>query len=131
MLGVAREVAALTGAPLKRPESPVPPSTSDATLPVKDLAPDLCGRFSGRVVRNVNAEAPTPEWMVRSPGALRPALVTALVDISNYVMLELGRRSHIFDLDKIHGGSTCAGRERRAAEAAQRQTVEVDRGRAA
>jgi phenylalanyl-tRNA synthetase beta chain len=102
--GVAREVAALTGAPLKTLEFPAAP-VADATLvAVKISAPDLCGRFSGRVVRNVNTKAATPQWMVDKLARCGQRSVTALVDISNYVMFELGRPSHIFDLDKIHGG---------------------------
>jgi phenylalanyl-tRNA synthetase beta chain len=101
--GVAREVAALTGAPLKAPAFPAVAAT-DAKLPVKISAPDLCGRFSGRVVRNVNTKAATPQWMVDRLARCGQRSVTALVDISNYVMFELGRPSHIFDLDKIHGG---------------------------
>ncbi|HEY2977788.1 MAG TPA: phenylalanine--tRNA ligase subunit beta, partial [Burkholderiaceae bacterium] len=62
--GIAREVSALTGAPLKTPAiAPVKPK-HDGRLPVKIEAPDLCGRFSGRTVRNVNTKAATPRWMV-------------------------------------------------------------------
>jgi len=106
VFGVAREVAALTGAPLVEPVfTPVPVSLQDR-LPVKVQAPDLCGRFSGRVVRGVNTQAITPAWMVERLARCGQRSVTALVDISNYVMFELGRPSHIFDLDKIHGGLT-------------------------
>ncbi|MFL6694973.1 MAG: phenylalanine--tRNA ligase subunit beta [Ramlibacter sp.] len=102
--GVARELSALTGAPLNAPTfQPVKPA-HDARLRVKVNAPDLCGRFSGRVVRNVNTQAPTPAWMVDRLARCGQRSVTALVDISNYVMFEFGRPSHIFDLDKIHGG---------------------------
>ncbi|MEJ6023504.1 phenylalanine--tRNA ligase subunit beta [Ramlibacter sp. PS4R-6] len=101
--GVARELSALTGAPLKEPKfEPVQPK-HDAKLKVKISAPDLCGRFSGRVVRNVNTKAKTPQWMVDRLARCGQRSVTALVDISNYVMFEFGRPSHIFDLDKIHG----------------------------
>ena len=102
--GVAREVAALTGSPLKTLAFPaVAPSLSDK-LAVKVSASDLCGRFSGRIVRNLNSQATTPAWMVDRLARCGQRSVTALVDISNYVMFELGRPSHIFDLDKIHGG---------------------------
>ncbi|HPH14795.1 MAG TPA: phenylalanine--tRNA ligase subunit beta, partial [Burkholderiaceae bacterium] len=102
--GVARELAALTGEPLKTPTFPAVPVTSTDKLTVKVSAPDLCGRFSGRVVRNVNPKASTPQWMVDRLARCGQRSVTALVDISNYVMFEFGRPSHIFDLDKIHGG---------------------------
>ncbi|CAJ0817011.1 Phenylalanine--tRNA ligase beta subunit [Ralstonia wenshanensis] len=104
--GVAREVSALTGAPIMMPSmAPVAVTLADK-LPVKVEAPDLCGRFSGRIIRGVNAHAKTPAWMVSRIERAGMRSVSALVDISNYVMLELGRPSHVFDLDKIHGGLT-------------------------
>ncbi len=104
VFGVAREVAALTGAPLNVPSIPALAVGNPDKLAVKVSAPDLCGRFSGRIVRNVNPQAATPPWMVDRLARCGQRSVTALVDISNYVMFELGRPSHIFDLDKIHGG---------------------------
>ena len=102
--GVAREVSALTGTALSVPvHAAVPPSHQDQ-LPVRIHAPDLCGRFSGRVVRNINPKASTPRWMTERLARCGQRSVSALVDISNYVMFELGRPSHIFDLDRIHGG---------------------------
>jgi phenylalanyl-tRNA synthetase beta chain len=99
--GIAREVSALTGAPLLAPAiTPVAPK-HDAKLPVRIEAADLCGRFSGRVVRGVNTQAKTPAWMVDRLARCGQRSVAPLVDISNYVMFELGRPSHIFDLDKI------------------------------
>ena len=104
VLGVAREVAALTGAPLKVPAiAPVAAGLSEV-LPVKIAATDLCGRVSGRIVRHVNPQAQTPAWMVDRLARCGQRSVSALVDISNYVMFELGRPTHIFDLEKIHGG---------------------------
>lgn len=102
--GVARELAALTGAPLKAQVFPAVAVNDQSRLPVKISAPDLCGRFSGRVVKNLNPQAKTPQWMVDKLARCGQRSVTALVDISNYVMFELGRPSHIFDLDKINGG---------------------------
>ncbi len=104
--GVAREVAALTGAPLLPLDvAPIAASNSQV-LPVKVLAPDLCGRFSGRVVRKLNTQAKTPAWMVERLARCGQRSVSALVDISNYVMFESGQPTHIFDLDKIAGGLT-------------------------
>ena len=102
--GVAREVSALTGAPLKTQSFPAVAVTDTTRLAIKISAPDLCGRFSGRVVKNVNTQAKTPQWMIDKLARCGQRSVTALVDISNYVMFELGRPSHIFDLDKIRGG---------------------------
>jgi len=104
VFGVARELSALTGSPLTQPANPKTAVTTSDVLPVKVSAPDLCGRFSGRVIRGVNPKAATPAWMVDRLARCGQRSVTALVDISNYVMFELGRPSHIFDLDKIHGG---------------------------
>ncbi|WP_343589257.1 phenylalanine--tRNA ligase subunit beta [Paracidovorax wautersii] len=102
--GIARELSALTGAPLRSPQFPPVPAALEERLPVKVSAPDLCGRFSGRIVRNVNTRVATPAWMVDRLARCGQRSVSPLVDISNYVMFELGRPSHIFDLDKIHGG---------------------------
>ncbi|MBK1711384.1 phenylalanine--tRNA ligase subunit beta [Rubrivivax gelatinosus] len=100
--GIAREVSALTGTPLVTPAiAPVVPA-HDQRLPVEVQAADLCGRFSGRVVRGVNTQAKTPQWIVDRLARCGQRSVSALVDISNYVMFEFGRPSHIFDLDKIH-----------------------------
>jgi phenylalanyl-tRNA synthetase beta chain len=99
--GIAREVSALTGAPLRAPAFPPVPVTHDARLPVRVIDSDLCGRFSGRIVRGVNPLAKTPAWMVDRLARCGQRSVSALVDISNYVMFEFGRPSHIFDLDKI------------------------------
>jgi phenylalanyl-tRNA synthetase beta chain len=102
--GVARELSALTGAPLVEPKFDAVAPKNDAKLRVKVSAPDLCGRFSGRVIRNVDTQAKTPQWMVERLAGCGQRSVTALVDISNYVMFEFGRPTHIFDFDKIHGG---------------------------
>ncbi|PUE47418.1 phenylalanine--tRNA ligase subunit beta [Limnohabitans sp. 2KL-1] len=102
--GIAREVSALTGAPLKAPTFPLVATQISDKLAVKVQAPDLCGRFSGRVVKGVNTKAQTPQWMVDRLARCGQRSVSPLVDISNYVMFEFGRPSHIFDLDKIHGG---------------------------
>ncbi|MFZ6674425.1 phenylalanine--tRNA ligase subunit beta [Undibacterium sp. Xuan67W] len=103
VLGVAREVSALTGTTLVTPEINPVAVTLQETLKVKISAPDLCGRFSGRVIRGVNAKASTPDWMKQRLERSGQRPISALVDISNYVMLELGRPTHVFDLDKIHG----------------------------
>ena len=103
VFGIAREVAALTGAPLKRLAIQPVEVAHAQRLPVEVQAPDLCGRFSGRVVRGVDTQAQTPAWMVERLARCGQRSVSALVDISNYVMFEFGQPTHIFDLDKIHG----------------------------
>ena len=125
--GIAREVAALTGAPLRTPAfAPVPPS-HDQRLPVRVEAADLCGRFSGRVVRGVDTKARTPAWMVERLARCGQRSVTALVDISNYVMFEFGRPTHIFDLDKIHDALVVRwGRPGETLKLLNGNTIEVD-----
>jgi phenylalanyl-tRNA synthetase beta chain len=102
VLGVAREVSALTGAPLNLPRfTPVEPA-HDARVPVRIEATDLCGRWVGRVVHGVDPKATTPAWIVDRLARCGQRSVSPLVDISNYVMFELGRPSHIFDHARIH-----------------------------
>ncbi|MDB5880268.1 MAG: pheT, partial [Ramlibacter sp.] len=101
--GVARELSALTGAPLRKAEFDAVKPVHDAKLKVHVADSDLCGRFSGRIVRNVNTAAKTPQWMIERLERCGQRSIAPLVDISNYVMFEFGRPSHIFDHDKIHG----------------------------
>jgi len=127
VLGVAREVSALTGEPLHVPTARQVPVTTDEVLPVKISAPDLCGRFSGRVIRGLNARAETPDWMKRHLERSGQRPVSALVDISNFVMFELGRPSHVFDLHKIHGGLDVRwGRKGESLKLLNGNTIEVD-----
>lgn len=125
--GIAREVSALTGSPLIEPAFPSVAAPLQDRLPVRVEAPDLCGRFTGRIVRGVNTRATTPAWMVERLARCGQRSVSPLVDISNYVMFELGRPSHIFDLDKIHGGLQVRwGREGESLKLLNGNTVAVD-----
>lgn len=99
--GVGREVQALTGASLKTFDFTPVDVTLDETMPVRIDAPDLCGRFAGRIIRGVNAKAETPDYIKQRIAAAGMRPVSALVDISNYVMLELGRPTHVFDIKNI------------------------------
>ncbi len=103
VLGIAREVAALTGAKLKKPDIRKIKAKSDARHPVRITDVDGCGRFAGRVIRNVNAAAPTPAWMRQRLERAGQRSISALVDVTNYVMLELGRPLHVYDQDKLRG----------------------------
>jgi phenylalanyl-tRNA synthetase beta chain len=103
VLGVARELAAITGVPLQAPAIDKVPARSEARHPVRIAAPEGCGRFSGRVIRGVNASAPTPQWMKQRLERAGQRSISALVDVTNYVMLELGRPLHVYDLDKLRG----------------------------
>jgi phenylalanyl-tRNA synthetase beta chain len=125
--GIARELSALTGAPLKTPAISAVKVQNEQRLKVTVQATDLCGRFSGRVVQGVNPQATTPAWMVERLARCGQRSVSALVDISNYVMFECGRPSHIFDLDKIHGGLQVRwGRAGETLELLNGNTITVD-----
>jgi phenylalanyl-tRNA synthetase beta chain len=125
--GIAREVSALTDTPLLQPEFPKAFVQIQDRLPVSVQAPDLCGRFSGRIVRGVNTTTQTPAWMVERLARCGQRSISPLVDISNYVMFELGRPSHIFDLDKIHGGLQVRwGREGEQLKLLNGNTVAID-----
>lgn len=101
ILGIAREVGALTQTTVNDPPvDPVPVVIPDRVT-VNIQAPDLCARFTGRVVRGVNARVPTPGWMVQRLERAGQRSVSVLVDISNYLMIERGRPTHVFDLDKL------------------------------
>ena len=106
LTGIAREVHAVTGAELKLPEIHEAAVTTDAAHAVKIEASDLCARYTSRVITGLNAKAKTPEWMVERLERCGQRPISALVDISNYVLLELGRPTHFFDLDKLSGTVT-------------------------
>ena len=102
--GIAREVAAVTGAPLILTDTKPVRATINDRLSVTLEATQACPRYCGRMVRGVNATVASPEWMTRrlAMSGIRP--VSALVDITNYVMLELGQPLHAFDAAKLDGG---------------------------
>lgn len=103
VLGIARDVSAMTATPLAGPELAPVPATIKDTWPVEQVVPEACPRFAGRVVRGIDAGAATPVWMVER---LRRAGIRAIhpvVDVTNYVMLELGQPLHAYDLAKLAG----------------------------
>ena len=90
-------------------------------------APEGCGRFAGRVIRNVDAAAPTPAWMRERLERAGQRSISALVDVTNYVMLELGRPLHVYDLDKLRGAIDVRwGRAGEKVLLLNGQTVDVD-----
>jgi phenylalanyl-tRNA synthetase beta chain len=101
ILGVAREVAALTGATFYPPVISPVANGCDAIFPVSISDPGGCGRFTGRVIRNVNARAATPQWIRQRLERAGQRCISALVDVTNYIMLELGRPLHVYDVDKL------------------------------
>ena len=103
ILGIARDVAALTGASLKAAHFDVPAATIDDVYPVELVEPAGCPRFAGRVVRGVNLKARSPLWMVERLRRAGLREIHPVVDVTNYVMLELGQPLHAYDLAKLQG----------------------------
>lgn len=104
MVGVAREVAARLGMPLKRPEILVKesgPAVSELTS-VEILDPDLCPRYTARVIRGVRV-GESPEWLKRCLTAAGVRSINNVVDVTNYVLMELGQPLHAFDYDRLSG----------------------------
>jgi phenylalanyl-tRNA synthetase beta chain len=104
LAGLARDVSALYNVPVTRPVVPAVPAAHDEVRPVEVTAPAACPRYLGRVIRNVDLSKPTPLWMVERLRRSDVRSIDAAVDITNYVMLELGQPMHAFDLAEINGG---------------------------
>jgi phenylalanyl-tRNA synthetase beta chain len=103
LMGMAREVSAITGATLCAPKWTPANVTIADKLKVAVESTDLCGRFAGRVIRGVNPKAKTPDWIVQRLSRAGQRSISPLVDLSNYVMLEIGQPTHVFDIDKLTG----------------------------
>ena len=101
--GIAREVVALTQCEHNAFTIPTVPVSTGRMQAVRIDAPADCGRFLARVIEGVDANATTPSWMVQRLQRSGIRSISALVDIGNYVMLELGQPMHIFDADKVTG----------------------------
>ncbi len=104
MEGVAREVGTLTGTDLTPPAFEPVAATCDERIPIDVQAPEACPRYLGRVIRGINPGAGTPLWMQEKlrRGGIRS--LGPVVDVTNYVLLELGQPMHAFDLGKLSGG---------------------------
>ena len=103
LMGMAREVSAITGTTLCAPKWTAPNVSITDKLKVTIENTDLCGRFAGRVIRGVNPQAKTPDWIIQRLCHAGQRSISALVDLSNYVMLEMGQPTHVFDIDKLTG----------------------------
>lgn len=102
--GLAREVGVLNDCPVTEPRIEAVPATIDATFPVRVSDPEGCPRYLGRVIRDVDVSRPTPSWMVEKLRRCGLRSIDAVVDVTNYVLLELGQPLHAFDLERLRGG---------------------------
>ena len=102
MVGIAREISAFTGKPLREPKITVKEKGVAASklmkLEVRDA--EMCPRYSARVIRNITI-GPSPDWMAARLTAAGMRPISNIVDVTNYVMLELGQPLHAFDYDKV------------------------------
>ena len=103
LVGIAREVAAITGAPLELPPIADAPTASTATLGVRIEDAEACPRFAARIIEGIDARAPTPAWMRERIERSGIRAISAIVDITNYVMLELGQPLHAYDNRLLEG----------------------------
>ncbi len=113
MLGVAREVAAILNRPLKMPPTEITGTIPAGEEPVKvDIEdPDLCRRYVARLLKNVKV-GPSPYWMQNRLRAAGVRPISNVVDVTNYVMMELGQPMHAFDYNKLHDGHIIVRRAR-------------------
>ncbi len=106
LMGMAREVSAITGAPLCAPKWNLPVVSIQDKRKVTIENKELCGRFAGRMIRGINPKTKTPDWIVQRLARAGQRSISALVDLSNYVMLEMGQPTHVFDIDQLNGDIT-------------------------
>jgi len=104
VLGLAREVAALTQTRIRAPAGAFAPGGQGPVLPVTLEAPAACPRFAGCIVRGIDNHAATPLWMRERLRRAGVRSISPVVDVTNYVMLELGQPMHAYDLAMLTGG---------------------------
>src|SRR6185436_5436810 len=115
VLGLAREVSAITGAPLMPPDESEPPATGPGRVEdhvgLRIEAPELCPRYMARVLTDVTL-GPSPPWLRARLAAAGMRPISNVVDVTNYVMLLLGQPLHAFDLDLVAGPEIVVRRAR-------------------
>ncbi|GKX52748.1 phenylalanine--tRNA ligase subunit beta [Budvicia aquatica] len=104
IIGVARDVAVINKLPLTEPDMTSVAASIQDQFPIQVDAPKACPRYLGRVVKGINVKAPTPLWMSEKLRRCGIRSIDPVVDVTNYVLLELGHPMHAFDLNRIDGG---------------------------
>jgi len=107
--GIAREVGVLNSQSVNEVEIVAVQPTIDDTLSITIEAEEACPRYLGRIIKGINLNAQTPLWMVEKLRRCGTRAIDPVVDVTNYVLLELGHPMHAFDLAKIDGGADDAG----------------------
>ncbi len=102
--GIAREVSVLHNQPVTSPDIPQIAASINDTFPITLDAPDGCPRYLGRIIRNIDQNAESPQWMQEKLRRSGIKCIDPVVDVTNYVMMELGQPMHSFDFDKLEGG---------------------------
>lgn len=127
VLGIAREVAALTDTALKPSDVPPVPPVIDDVYPLRLDDPQACPRFAGRVIRGIDPAVRSPLWLTERLRRSGIRAIHPVVDVTNYVMLELGQPMHAYDLARLSG--TIRPRFAKAGEAVtllDERSVKVD-----
>jgi phenylalanyl-tRNA synthetase beta chain len=125
--GIAREVGLLNDLPVSEPAiTPVVPAIDDS-FPVELVAPERCPHFVGRVIRGIDVSRPSPLWLQEKLRRVGLRSIDAVVDVTNYVMMELGQPMHAFDFNKLRGGIRVRTAEQgESLELLDGQTVELN-----
>ena len=101
--GIAREVGVLFRAPVQSPAINAVAATINDTFPVSLSAAAACSRYVGRIIRNIDISRPSPAWLQDKLARAGLRSIDAVVDVTNYVLVELGQPMHAFDLNKLSG----------------------------
>jgi len=129
LAGVAREVGLLNSLPEVVPSIDAVPATIEDSLPVELVAPERCPRFVGRVLRGIDIARPSPLWLQEKLRRVGVRSIDAVVDVTNYVMMELGQPMHAFDLNALQGGIRVrTAQAGESLELLDGQTVKLDTG---
>ncbi|MFC1699198.1 phenylalanine--tRNA ligase subunit beta [Candidatus Omnitrophota bacterium] len=120
ILGIAREVAAVTGKKIKFPKISAIRGKASLRIPIQIQDKNLCPRYLGRAIKNIKV-GPSPDWLVERLEAMGVHSVNNIVDVTNFCLLEFGQPLHAFDLDKLEGSRLVV---RRAKSAEQIVTID-------
>ncbi|CAA0086911.1 Phenylalanine--tRNA ligase beta subunit [Zhongshania aliphaticivorans] len=127
--GIAREAAVLSDLSFTEPANGEVQATISDVLPITVQAPSDCPRYLGRVIKNVDVSAPSPLWLQEKLRRCGLRSIDAVVDVTNFILLELGQPMHAFDLDKIQGGVVVRhANAKESLSLLDGQTIEVNEG---